>query len=144
MESRLLIDFARLDPDGETLRGEVDAVDLCETYVHPFGGVRYDVTVQVFGTELLVRGRLEQDFELYCSRCGKIFDTTVKVDDFVANVEISDKAESVDLTEEVRESIILALPHYPVCEESCAGLLRESTEPPPDSRWLALDGLEVK
>ena len=140
MDDKLLIDVTRLDPEGEELAGEVNAVDLNEELVKPFGGLRYALTVQAFGTELLVRGRLEQDFTLACSRCGKDFDTTVCVDDFTTSVEIPDKAEFVDLTDEVRESIILELPSYPVCDEACPGV-ELAAAVPPDSRWGALDAL---
>ena len=71
MDTKLVIDVTRLDPSGEELVGEVDCVDLDEPFVKPFGGIRYRLTAQVFGTELLVRGHLEQDFDLVCSRCGK-------------------------------------------------------------------------
>ena len=82
LEKHLLIDVARLDSEGETLEGEVDIIDLEEEFVHPFGGVRYRLKVQAFGTELVVQGHLEQDFDLTCSRCDQDFDTTIKVDDF--------------------------------------------------------------
>ena len=68
MEAKLTIDTSRIDPDGETIEGEVECVDLDEPFVKAFGGVRYGLTLQVFGTELLVRGKLEQDFDLVCSR----------------------------------------------------------------------------
>ena len=142
IDRKLIIDASRLDPEGEELEGEVDCVDLDEEFVKPFGGVRYRLTAQVFGTELLVRGRLEQDFDLVCSRCGKDFDDTVKVDDFTISYEIDEKAPEVDLTEDVRESIILALPTYPVCAEACPGI-EQNVEIPPDNRWSALDGLAV-
>ena len=140
---RLLIDVSRLDPDGEDFEGEVDIVDLDEELVKPFGGVRYRLNAKLFGTELLVKGHLEQDFDLVCSRCGKDFDTTVKVDDFVVSVEVGENQEYVDLTEDARECIILALPTYPVCDEACPGIERK-TEAPSDSRWDALDGLKVE
>lgn len=143
LETRLLIDVARLDPEGETLEGEVDLVDLDEPYVKPFGGVRYRLTAQLFGTELLVRGHLEQDFDLVCSRCGETFDTTIKVDDFTASVEVSEKDDFADLTTDARESIILALPTYPLCDEACPGLVQQ-VERPADDRWQALDGLKVE
>lgn len=142
LEKRLLIDVARLDPEGETLEGEVDIVDLDEPFVKPFGGVRYSLTAQLFGTELLVRGHLEQDFDLVCSRCGETFDTTVKVDDFTASVEVSEKADVADLTTDARESIILALPTYPLCDEACPGIVQKA-ERPADDRWNALDGVKV-
>ncbi len=118
METKLTIDTSRVDPEGEELEGEVDCVDLDEPFVKPFGGVRYVLHIQVFGSELLVRGRLEQDFDLVCSRCGP----------------------EVDLTEELRESIILALPTYPVCDETCPGV-EQTVEMPSDDRWNVLDNL---
>ena len=99
--------------------------------------------------------RLEQDFEAVCSRCGGDFDFTVKVPDFTVSVEVDDKTEYVDLTDEARQSIILALPTYPVCRPDCLGVCtscgknlnegpckckREET----DDRWGALEGLKIE
>jgi uncharacterized metal-binding protein YceD (DUF177 family) len=144
LETRLVIDLARLDPDGEDLDGEVDIVDLDEPYVRPFGGVRYRLNAQVFGTELLVRGHLEQDFDLVCSRCGNDFDTTVAVDDFTVSIEISDGQSQVDLTDDVRECIILTLPTYPVCDEDCPGIAQKTENQAFAGCWSALDGLAVE
>ena len=144
MENRLVIDVSRLKPEGETFEGEVDIIDLDEELVKPFGGVRYSLTAQLFGSELLVRGRLEQDFDLVCSRCGRDFDTTIKVDDFTVSVEVAENQQEADLTADARESIILTLPTYPVCDETCPGVEQEATESPADDRWSALDGLKVE
>ena len=141
MDEKLIIDVARLGPAGEELAGEVDCVDLDEPFVKPFGGIRYRLTAQAFGTELLVRGSLEQDFDLVCSRCGQDFDTTVRVGDFMRSYALSARTREVDLTADVRESIILTLPTYPVCRESCPGIEREE-ESPADDRWNALDILK--
>ena len=141
MDEKLIIDASRIDPAGEELSGEVAAVDLDEEFVKPFGGVRYRLTAQVVGTELLVRGHLEQDFDLVCSRCGKDFDDTIKVDDFLQSYEISENVSEVDLTVDVRESMILALPTYPVCRESCPGIEQKGATPA-DDRWNALDNLK--
>ena len=141
LDSRLVVDVARLDPEGEILEGEVDCVDLDEEFVKPFGGVRYRLKAQVFGRELLVKGTLEQDFDLVCSRCGEDFDDTIKVDDFVQSYEIGEKTHEVDLTEDVRESIILTLPAYPVCSETCPGI-EQKVEMPGDCRWNVLDNLK--
>ena len=142
-ESRLAVDVTRLDPDGEVLEGELFCVDVDEEFVHPFGGVRYRLDVRLFGTELLVRGRLEQDFDLVCSRCGEDFDTTVKVEDFTESYEVGEKIQEVDLTEDIRESIILALSSYPVCREDCPGIVQKD-EKPVDDRWNVLNKLKVE
>ena len=142
MADKIVVDVARLADNGETLEGEADIVDLDEEFVKPFGGVRYNLKARVYGTELLVKGRLEQDFDLVCSRCGRDFDTTIKVEDFVFSAETDEKTEFVDLTNDARECIILALPTYPVCDESCPGIERP-VERPADERWSALDNLKV-
>jgi uncharacterized metal-binding protein YceD (DUF177 family) len=142
MVKELIIDIDRLDDEGEEIEGEVDIVDIDEEFVKPFGGVRYRFFVKALGSELLVQGRMEQDFDLVCSRCGKDFDDTVKVDDFTTSVEIDPKSGTVDLTQEVRESIILALPTFPLCDEACPGIERKS-DLPADERWGALDGVKV-
>jgi len=140
LETKLVLDASRVDPEGEALEGEVDCVDIDEELVRPFGGVRYRLTAQVFGTELLVRGHLEQDFELVCSRCGKDFDDVIKVDDFTVSYEVSESAPEIDITEDIRESILLALPNFPLCDEKCEGIEQKS-EMPADNRWGALDAL---
>lgn len=122
VQERLIIDVARLKQDGEEIEGEVDAIDVAEDLVHPFGGIRYRLFVQVIGTELLVRGRAEQDFDLVCSRCGKDFDTTIKAEDITASVELAEGADEIDLTDEIREAILLELPNFPLCDENCPGI----------------------
>ena len=143
MNEKLVVEVFRLAADGETLEGEVDCVDIDEDLVKPFGGVRYRLDAKLYGRELLVRGHLEQDFDLVCCRCGKDFDTTVSVDDFVFSCEVDEKSPEVDLTESIRESIILTLPAYPVCDEACPGVESKASLPA-DDRWNALDDLKKK
>ena len=143
MDSELKVYVARVSRDGDELSGTLDDAiyALDDEFLKPFGGLRYELGVQLFGSELLVRGKLEQDFEAACSRCGKDFDFTVKVPDFTASFATDDKTEFVDLTSELRESILLTLPTYPVCREDCPGIEQTEKEAP-DSRWDALDNLK--
>jgi len=143
MDSELKVYVARVSRDGDELSGAIDdgVYELHDEFLKPFGGLRYELGVQMFGGELLVRGKLEQDFEAACSRCGKDFDFTVKVPDFTASFATDDKTEAVDLTPELRESILLTLPTYPVCREDCPGIEKTEKEAP-DSRWDALDNLK--
>lgn len=156
MDEKLIIDVARLDPEGEDYEGVLDdaVLEMDGELLRPFAGIRYELFVQQFGTELLVRGTLAQDFEAVCARCGADFDFTTTVDDFTTSVEIDEKTEFVDLTDELRQSIILALPSYPVCRQDCRGVcptcgknLNEGScacdHTERDSRWGALDALEL-
>ena len=144
MDSRLVIDVTRIGRDGEELSGVLDdaVLELTGDLVRPFGGIRYELGAMLFGRELLVRGKLAQDFAAVCSRCGEDFDFTVKVDDFTTSVAVDDKTIEVDLTEELRESVLIELPNYPICREDCPGIAVESGEGA-DARWNALDGLAL-
>ena len=156
MNDKLIIDVSRLDKDGEDLEGVLDdaVLELDGDLLRPFAGVRYDLFAQQLGRELLVRGTLAQDFDAVCSRCGGDFDFTAMVPDFAVSIETDDKTECVDLTDEVRQSIILALPTYPVCRPECLGVCpscgKNLNEGPcgcapdeKDDRWGALDGLKI-
>ena len=150
----LIVDVARLDEEGESFEGET-AADILELAADPIrkpvGGVVYQIHVEQIGSELLARGRVAQRFECTCSRCAEVFALEVADPAFFADYSAEEGVEYVDLTPEMREAIILALPGYPVCREDCKGLCarcganlnREACTcgPAPDGSWAALDVL---
>ena len=141
-ENRLVINPATLPPHGKLIEGELDFIDLDDDrFVKPVGKVRYSLFAQVLGTELLVKGSLAHDFTVVCSRCGDDFNMTAEIDDYVQSFEIGDKTCEIDLTTDARDSIILALPTYPVCRETCPGVA-ESALKVSDDRWNVLDDLK--
>lgn len=155
METQLLLDVMHLTSEVSSFEGVIDdaILELNDPYRRPFGGIRYHLKAQLLGTELLVKGTLEQDFEGVCSRCGRDFTFTARTTDFLVNEPITDKTESVDLTDELRQCIILALPTYPVCRSDCRGVCahcgKNLNEGPcscvdemRDDRWGVLDALQ--
>jgi uncharacterized protein len=143
MENELIVYLSEVKDDGLELSGTLDdsIYGFEDEYLKPFAGLRYELGVLNVGSELLVRGKIEQDFESVCSRCGEDFDFTVKIPDFTASFAINEKTEIVELTTELRECILLALPTYPVCRDDCPGIDKKE-EKAPDSRWDALDDLK--
>ena len=124
-QGRLIVDIARLEKGGECYRGETapEVLDFGESeFLLPVGGIVYDLSIQALGTELLVRGNLRQRLMCVCSRCADTFETEAVEPDFICSAEINETTDFLDLTEEIREAIILALPGYPVCRETCQGL----------------------
>ena len=143
METELNVYLSEVTDDGLELSGTLDdsIYGFKDEFLKPFAGLRYELGVLHVGSELLVRGKIEQDFEAACSRCGEDFDFTVKIDDFTASFAVDEKTEFVELTTELRECILLTLPTYPVCREDCPGIEKKEKEAP-DSRWDALDDLK--
>lgn len=155
-QGRLIVDVARLDKGGEWYKGETapGLLDLGESeFVTPEGGMTYALKVEIIGSELLVRGSVRQRLTCVCSRCAVSFESEAVEPEFVTSVEINAATDFVDLTEEVREAIILALPRYPVCRETCRGLCMtcgadlnkkacSCREAGRDDRWAALEALK--
>ena len=87
METELNVYLSEVTDDGLELSGTLDdsIYGFEDEFLKPFAGLRYELGVLHVGSELLVRGKIEQDFEAACSRCGEYFDFTVKIDDFAAS-----------------------------------------------------------
>ena len=97
--------------------GEADSSILAleSASIRPAGPIHYELEAQLYDSELVVRGKVEAPFTMRCDRCLEEFDYTVQATDFALSFEVGD-APSLDITEELREELILALPGYPKCE----------------------------
>ena len=102
---------------GLRFRGEADSCILAldSASIRSAGPISYELEAQLYDTELVVRGKVEAPFTMRCDRCLEDFDYTVLVDGLALSFEVGDEP-SLDITEELREELILALPGYPKCE----------------------------
>ena len=148
---------ARIPEEGSTYEG-TDPGAILELENDPFvsveGDVCYTLTAQHVSDELIVRGALSVPLGLRCTRCAEFFSTTVTDSDFLRAYPASEEIDSVDITPDMREDLLLAIPSFPVCGAECKGLCarcgadlnqgpcscREEEQPGP---WSALDGLEL-
>lgn len=130
MKKELSISLAHLPEEGKAYRGELDP-SVLETgekdLVKPDSPLFYDIFIQRFDDELLVRGYLETSLELTCVRSGNTFFQTFIIEDFSASVEID--SGTIMLTDTMREEIFIGLPMNPECdknaENSCCKLNSE-------------------
>ncbi len=60
-------------------------------------------------------GSVSVRVRLTCVACLEQFDTTLKLPDFAVQIDLSG-GETVDLTDALREDILLTLPPYPRCD----------------------------
>ncbi len=117
MKQQIIIPLEEFPEDGIQLSGELDdsifGID-CDD-VRSIGPVEYHLEAQLYETELVVRGEIAAPFRLRCMRCLGEFDYTVELDDVTYAIDVKGKL-SADITEDVREDILLELPGYPKCE----------------------------
>jgi len=139
--------------EGKHVEGEDPAsvLDLHDPTTQPCGPLRYSLDVGLSEGGLFATGRLEGAFRLDCVKCLEPFEYAVMVPNFACQVEL-EGAEEVDLTESLREDIVLALPAHPHCDWSgskhCPGLHLPPEQPLPAETprpvWDALDHLKLE
>lgn len=115
---RLLIKLENLPEDGaKELKGELgpEFFDLPQGDARPVGPLSYDLTVQRFESELFVSGKISAPFEFTCVRTLSPFVKTISIEDYSTSIDVGDQ-QVVDISNELREEIILAFPAYPRCD----------------------------
>jgi len=147
------IQVNQIPAEGATFEGkeQEDILKLNEPGIRPMDTLFYSLFAQFDNRTLLVRGRLWLSVELDCVSCLQPFVYPLVVRDFAVQIPAGPN-DIVDLTELMREDIVLALPAHPRCDwdESrvCPGprLAKpaEDEEPAPPSAWAALDELNLR
>ena len=154
----LIITTGRLRDKPEILYGEEpnSALELeFGESISARGPLKYDLRVQLISGELIVRGRLSIAITCRCARCGGNFDGKIEISDFFRSFTLESQNELINLTPDVREDILLALPMVVLCSADCRGLCpgcganlnREKCKcrrPPRANVWNALDDLRLK
>jgi len=135
--------------EGEETR---DILELQDGSIRKLSPIRYALDVGLSEGGLFATGTIAVDLELECVRCLTRFPYTIEISDFATQIELG-TSETVDLTDEIREDILLALPPHPHCDwdgaTTCAGVLEiqkiHESEPAADfgekNPWTTLDQL---
>jgi uncharacterized protein len=135
MKGHLIIDLANLPEEGKNFAGELpkEIFDLPEDDAQAVGPLTYDLLAHRFGSELLLTGSLSAPFEFTCVRTLHPFVQTIRLEDAAVSIEI-EKEGPIDVTEALREEILINFPVDPRCEE---GDVAQKCEI--DSRYLSVD-----
>lgn len=135
MQKHLVIDLANLPEEGKNFSGELaqEIFDLPEGDAKAVGPLRYDLLVQRFGSELLLTGNLSAPFEFTCVRTLHPFVQTIFLENAAVSQEILTEGD-LDVTESIREEVLINFPVDPRCDEADVPQHCEI-----DSRYLAVD-----
>lgn len=148
---------ARIPEGGSVLEGLEPAAVLAwedERFLRCEGDVAYRFTVERVSDELIVRGSLDLAVALRCSRCAEFFSTSIGVSDFLRAYPAPEGTDVVDVTEDLREELILHIPSFAVCKEACLGVCAQCgvnlnhtacgcEEDDRPNAWSALDALDL-
>jgi uncharacterized protein len=153
---RPLLYLDRLSESGEEIEGDLSPALLeipKDVGLESMGSFHYRIDARIGGNELIVHGEVWGDVRYLCSRCGEVFPAEVREGRFEVFREVVNPHESVDLTPDMREAIVLAFQNYPLCRKDCRGRCPQcgenlnkkpcSCRPPGDRQWTMLDDLKL-
>ncbi|MBO7741839.1 MAG: DUF177 domain-containing protein [Victivallales bacterium] len=124
--SPLSFDLVDLPPEGRDLQGtlapamlELDTDGLAEA----LSEVEFSLHLAEVnsGKDLLVTGSIRSSIAGYCDRCNAQCSLAVEDDEICHQYENA-FGTTVDLTDDIREDVIMALPSRMLCSEECLGL----------------------
>lgn len=119
-DGRLLIDLSDMSAPNTEVAGSlpVEIFDLEPGGPRPLSPLHYRLHVHHQEDQLTVTGELNADFSFECVRCLEPFTDRITLDGYFIEQQLDGKTLSVDLTDSVREDMLLALPDHPRCEEA--------------------------
>ncbi len=151
------VQAARIPSGGVQREGEEpsDMLDLeASDELRVDGPIHYDLHIQVATLDVVASGSVSVPMSFCCVRCAQWFSREIRDDAFLCSLPFTVDDESVDLTPEIREAIILALSAHPVCSQDCKGLCPQCGKNlndgecgctgQTDKSWSALDGLKLE
>jgi len=160
MASLLMVDPRSVPADGRQLLGSLPPsfFDLPPgDPIQPVGTLEFDLQITRDDDDLLISGSLKVRFILNCVLCLQPLEHEIDWADYQEEIPIKND-QMIDLTESIREDILLTLPSYPRCEDgnvsprNCSAGLeiplvsKDSEETPADQDssgvWQALDHIK--
>ena len=149
---------AGMDAEGDVSFQEIgiesdDRFDLDGATLH------FRLHIAAAKNDIVATGELEADVEALCDRCAEFAPLSLFTDDVIHTFKNA-LGQPIDLTEGIREDILLTFPQSFHCSEDCKGLCpvcgqnlnegqcscsaQSGGDSVDDNPWSVLDGLELK
>ncbi len=161
----MIIRLGDLRSDQATLEGVLDTdifqIDT-DGDVRSIGPISCELHTAISGDHLIVDGKLTVPTQLRCVNCLEDFSYQHDFNDYHAEIKIENN-NMLDLTEHIRDDILLEIPQYPHCttgsipDRVCPmtgpfSFEKQGTQPPSDDTeeespadiWAALEDLDTK
>lgn len=112
-----------IPPQGLELSERLEPVELelIDEEFKTLSPVEFKAKIEKIGTTVLAKVHLNGEFILECGRCLEPLSKKIRREcDF--DYEIDKNTEFIDLGEDIRQEIVMALPAAVVCKKDCKGL----------------------
>ena len=151
------INTSHIGDEGLPLEGEEDSsiLELSDLKLGvPCGPIKYRLHASMAGQDLVVMGKASVSMKAECGRCLEECSLEVAAKDICHHFEKVPDQE-IDLTSDIREDVLMAVPLSFLCSPSCKGLCshcgadlnkakcRCKPDKGENSAWDALDKLGI-
>lgn len=89
--------------------------------LEPVSDISYNLVANMAGQDLIVTGQAEFTLKCECSRCLDTIQRLIKTQNMCLLFEKCPDQE-VDITEDIREELLLQIPTKILCREDCKGI----------------------
>lgn len=165
MHHGLKLSVSALETDEVSLIGNLDAAKLDlmieDEMVLSQYPLNYSLVAQRLEDEILVSGSFDISFHCTCVRCLQPFDVRLEFPEWSTLLALAgeDKIEIsgdfIDLTQWIREDVLLSFPQHPLCSPDCTVYRQpdrsqethdeeSSGDHDKPSPWIELDKLKLK
>ena len=119
------ISVSQLERSPVILRGEEppEFLDLPENGQYTISSpMRYDLAVSPVSGGALLQGECRVEITGSCGRCLEVSRQEISTGKLCLLFELADVTEELDVSEDIRSEMLLALPMNFLCSDDCAGL----------------------
>lgn len=123
-ESTMKIQVNRVPSEGleERVSYNPKILDADRVDVHPQEPFEMNAVINIVDSELVVQAKISCALKLICGRCLEEFMQTVSPKAIFSYTV--GPTDVVDITDDVRQELMLAYPIIPICRKDCKGLCR--------------------
>ena len=125
LKNTLMLELVELPPEGARLYGQISFEDLHIEEEPQFSfskPLSYELRLLPCGGQnVLLQGELQAEINLVCDRCGKIGSMQLPTEKVCHQYEDA-YGKHIDLTNDIREDILIVFPQKALCAPDCRGL----------------------
>lgn len=117
------IEIAKIPPEGLEIQTEESKnfINIDDKNVEFIDPISISLKIDLAADELIINGVIKTNVELVCSRCLKKTKQSLVSNKFNLMLDVRD-IDNVDISDDIREEILMLLPVKPLCRDDCSGI----------------------
>lgn len=123
---RLLINICSIGKNGRSIRGNLPSsileINNLE-YLECSKPIDYNLDITIVTHSVLIEGQAKTLIKRQCDRCLTLNNCTIENNNVCHYIPITEE-KIIDITGNIREDILVALPQRFICSKSCLGLCK--------------------